>query len=80
MELIRKGLTVTDAVDHEWAKSIYFKDPNGISLEFCCLTRDVGNEDDVTMQEWAEISIDRWMGDNYIEKRISAKEPALNAR
>ena len=32
------------------------------------------------MQERTEISIDRWMGDNYIEKRISAKEPALNAR
>ena len=80
LDLIGKGLTVTDVVDHEWAKSIYFKDPNGISLEFCCLTRDVGNEDDVTMQERAEISIDRWMGDNYIEKRISAKEPALNTR
>ena len=80
LELIGKGLTVTDVVDHEWAKSIYFKDSNGIPLEFCCLTRDVGNEDDVTMQEWAEISIDRWMGDNYIEKRISAKEPALDAR
>jgi catechol 2,3-dioxygenase-like lactoylglutathione lyase family enzyme len=80
LELINKGLTVTDVVDHEWAKSIYFKDPNGISLEFCCLTRDVGNEDDVTMQERAEISIDRWMGDNYIEKRISSREPVLNAR
>ena len=47
-----------------WAKSIYLKDPNGISLEFCCLTRDVGNEDDVTMQERAEISIEKWLGDN----------------
>jgi len=37
-ELIAKGQTVTDIVDHEWAKSIYLKDPNGISLEFCCLT------------------------------------------
>ena len=27
LELIGKGLTVTDVVDHEWAKSIYFKDP-----------------------------------------------------
>ena len=49
-ELIDKGLAVTDIVDHEWAKSIYFKDPNGISLEYCCLTRDIGTEDDVTMQ------------------------------
>ena len=66
-------------MDHEWAKSIYLKDPNGISLEFCCLTRDVGNEDDVSMQERAEISIEKWMGDNYIQGRISSREqePAL---
>lgn len=49
-ELLAKGLDVTDIVDHDWAKSIYFKDPNGISLEYCCLVREVGNEDDVTMQ------------------------------
>ncbi|MDP7586524.1 MAG: VOC family protein [SAR202 cluster bacterium] len=79
LELISKGLTVTDVVDHEWAKSIYLKDPNGISLEFCCLTRDVGNEDDVTMQERAELSIEKWLGDNYINMRISSRveEPAL---
>ena len=57
----------------------FLKDPNGISLEFCCLTRDVGNEDDVTMQERAEVSIERWLGDNYINARISSRveEPAL---
>ena len=49
-ELLAKGVAVTDIVDHEWAKSIYFTDPNGISLEYCCLTRDVGTADDVTMQ------------------------------
>ena len=49
-ELLSKGINVSDIVDHEWAQSIYFKDPNGISLEYCCLTRDIGNEDDVTMQ------------------------------
>ena len=79
IELIDKGLTVTDVVDHEWAKSIYLKDPNGISLEFCFLTRDVGNEDDVTMQERAEVSIEKWLGDNYINARVSSRvqEPAL---
>jgi len=78
-ELIGKGLMVTDVVDHEWAQSIYFMDPNGISLEYCFLTRDVGTEDDVTMQQRAEISIERWMGDNYIKSRVSSlkKEPAL---
>ena len=28
-ELIAKGVKVTAVVDHEWAKSIYFKDSNG---------------------------------------------------
>ena len=37
-ELRAKGVAVTDIVDHQWAQSIYFKDPNGISLEYCCQT------------------------------------------
>ena len=39
-ELRLKGVETTDIVDHGWAQSIYFKDPNGISLEYCCV---VGN-------------------------------------
>lgn len=50
-ELLAKGVTVTDVVDHYgWAQSIYFSDPNGIALEYCCLTRDVGTAEDVAMQ------------------------------
>jgi catechol 2,3-dioxygenase-like lactoylglutathione lyase family enzyme len=44
-QLIAKGIKVTEVVDHDWAKSIYFKDPNGIQLEFCCTTRDTTEED-----------------------------------
>ena len=44
-ELLAKGVKVTEVVDHDWAKSIYFKDPNGIQLEFCCYTRDLTAED-----------------------------------
>lgn len=55
-ELIAKGVQVTDVVDHGWAKSIYFKDPNGMSLEYCCLVRNF-TEDDATMQDRFEISI-----------------------
>ena len=55
-ELIAKGIEVTDVVDHGWAKSIYFKDPNGMSLEYCCLVRNF-TADDATMQERFEISI-----------------------
>ena len=56
-ELLAKDVDVTDVVDHGWAKSIYFKDPNGIQLEYCCLTRDLGNEDDVQMRERFEVSV-----------------------
>jgi catechol 2,3-dioxygenase-like lactoylglutathione lyase family enzyme len=49
-ELRAKGVEVTDIVDHEWAKSIYFRDPNSLSLEYCCMMRNL-NEDDATMQE-----------------------------
>ena len=49
-ELRAKGVEVTDIADHGWAKSIYFKDPNGLSLEYCCVLRDF-TEDDAMMQE-----------------------------
>jgi catechol 2,3-dioxygenase-like lactoylglutathione lyase family enzyme len=55
-ELIGKGVKVTPVVDHEWAKSIYFKDPNNIMLEYCCYTRDL-NEDDARMQVRQEIGL-----------------------
>ena len=54
-ELIRKGVKVTPVVDHEWAKSIYFKDPNGLLLEFSYLTREF-NSDDGVMQLRFEMS------------------------
>ena len=49
-------IKVTPIVDHEWAKSIYFHDPNGLMLEYCCYTRDLG-EDDARMQPRFEISL-----------------------
>src|SRR5262249_38257258 len=49
-ELRAKGVEVTDIVDHHWSKSIYFKDPNGLSLEYCCMVRNL-TEDDATMRE-----------------------------
>ncbi|MEW6298109.1 MAG: VOC family protein [Thermodesulfobacteriota bacterium] len=49
-ELLAKGVQVTEVMDHDWAKSIYFKDPNGIQLEYCCYTRDL-NENDARMQD-----------------------------
>ena len=55
-ELLAKGVDVTEVVDHDWAKSIYFKDPNGMQLEFCCLTRNF-NENDARMQDSFEVSV-----------------------
>ena len=49
-ELRAKGIGVTDIVDHGWSKSIYFKDPNGLSLEYCCALRNL-TKDDATMRE-----------------------------
>lgn len=49
-ELSAKGVEVTEIVDHGWSKSIYFKDPNGLSLEYCCAVRNL-TKDDATIQE-----------------------------
>jgi catechol 2,3-dioxygenase-like lactoylglutathione lyase family enzyme len=57
-ELLAKGIEVTEVVDHDWAKSIYFKDPNGIQLEYCCFTRNL-NANDARMQDRFEISVRR---------------------
>jgi catechol 2,3-dioxygenase-like lactoylglutathione lyase family enzyme len=57
-ELLAKGVDVTEVVDHDWAKSIYFKDPNGVQLEFCCFTRNLG-ADDAQIQDRFEMSVTR---------------------
>ena len=44
-DLIDKGVKVTDVVDHDgWCKSIYFKDPNYLQLEFCVVTEELGEQ------------------------------------
>jgi catechol 2,3-dioxygenase-like lactoylglutathione lyase family enzyme len=55
-ELLAKGVRVTPVVDHEWMQSIYFKDPNGILLEYACWTRALG-DDDARMQVRATIGL-----------------------
>ncbi|HJQ85774.1 MAG TPA: VOC family protein [Candidatus Binatia bacterium] len=55
-ELIGKGVRVTPVVDHEWMKSIYFKDPNNLMLEYACWTREL-NDDDARMQVRFSISL-----------------------
>ncbi len=43
-DLEAKGVEVRGIVDHGWCKSIYFRDPNFLQLEFCCLTDELGEE------------------------------------
>jgi catechol 2,3-dioxygenase-like lactoylglutathione lyase family enzyme len=55
--LMRHGITVSDFVDHDWCKSIYFDDPvNLLSLEYSTLTRPF-NEDDRTLSTRFEAPI-----------------------
>ena len=53
--LLDKGIDVTEIVDHGWCKSFYLDDPNGIQLEYCCITRPF-NEDDARMQVRTELT------------------------
>jgi len=39
-ELRNKGVATTDIIDLGAAQSIHFKDPNGLSLEYCCSVSD----------------------------------------
>ncbi len=52
---------------------------NYISLEYCCLTRDVGTEDDVTMQVRVERSIEAMRGrwDRLREAGVAAMSATL---
>ena len=42
--LLENGYGVME-IDHEWCRSIYTRDPNGILVEFCTTTRTLGAED-----------------------------------
>jgi catechol 2,3-dioxygenase-like lactoylglutathione lyase family enzyme len=73
-ELIAKGVQVTDVVDHDWAKSIYFKDPNGLQLEYCYFSRNL-NADDARMQDRFETTVKRLGLDD-----VQARQPTFAAR
>jgi catechol 2,3-dioxygenase-like lactoylglutathione lyase family enzyme len=42
-ELTEKGISLRGIVDHGWCQSIYFRDPNFVQLEFCCLTAELAD-------------------------------------
>ena len=70
-----KGVEVTEIVDHGWAQSIYFKDPNGLSLEYCCMVRNL-TEDDATMQERFTIPRGALELDNTLSAKVLAAQAA----
>ncbi len=45
--LIGRGIDVTPVVDHEWCRSIYFRDPNGLLLEYCATVRKFTDDDKI---------------------------------
>jgi len=44
-QLLRAGLSVTPVLDRQYFKSIYFRDPDGILLEFACWVRPLDERD-----------------------------------
>jgi len=46
-DLLAKGVDVTPVVDHEWCRSIYFNDPNGLLLEYCATVREFNADDQI---------------------------------
>ena len=78
-ELRAKGVEVTEVVDHEWAKSIYFKDPNGLSLEYCCVMRNL-TADDATMQDRFTVGRAALELDDRFNAEIAAAKPADGKR
>lgn len=57
-DLISKGVKVRGVVDHGWCKSIYFRDPNHLQLEFCCMTEELGEKHRAgrSSEEWTRYS------------------------
>jgi len=76
-ELRAKRVEVTDLVDHGMAKSIYFKDPNGLSLEYCCFTRDL-TRDDAIMRERFTVSRAALELTNATSAEVSAAQSPRN--
>jgi catechol 2,3-dioxygenase-like lactoylglutathione lyase family enzyme len=46
-ELRSRGAVVTEVNDHGWCSSIYFRDPNGLMLEYCATTRELTADDKI---------------------------------
>ena len=54
-ELARRGIEVSKTVDHGYARSIFFRDPNNLQVEFCCVTRPF-NPGDLRQEHQVEVA------------------------
>jgi catechol 2,3-dioxygenase-like lactoylglutathione lyase family enzyme len=78
-ELRARDVETTDIVDHGWAQSVYFKDPNGLSLEYCCIVRNL-TENDARMQERFSIPRGALELNNALNSRVLAAQSARSPR
>jgi len=51
------GVEVSDTVDHGYAKSIFFRDPNDLQLEFCYQVRPF-EKSDLHQAPWVSVATD----------------------
>jgi catechol 2,3-dioxygenase-like lactoylglutathione lyase family enzyme len=55
IELARHGIDVSKTIDHGYARSIFFRDPNNLQVEFCCMTRPF-ERGDLQRQQQVEVA------------------------
>jgi catechol 2,3-dioxygenase-like lactoylglutathione lyase family enzyme len=55
-EITRRGIEVSKVVDHGYARSIFFRDPNNLQVELCCMTRRF-NADDLHQVQQVEVAV-----------------------
>jgi catechol 2,3-dioxygenase-like lactoylglutathione lyase family enzyme len=67
-ELRERGCETTEIVDHGWCQSIYFNDPNGLSLEYCVTTR-VFNDDDKLLKTRYQPGVPAYQGHPELAER-----------
>ena len=78
-ELRNKGVETTDIIDLGVAQSIYFKDPNGLSLEYCCLVGDRPEADALIHLEFTAPRAALELTDKMSQARLTDGWPKMGA-
>lgn len=69
--LVDHHVKATDIWDHGWCKSVYFRDPDGHTLEFCVTTRVFNKDDDPLLKPRYQPVFDALKKDPEMAKRAS---------